>query len=329
MAINIVVVPEATLTTDLAQALRHETGREMGRRNLLDYCRLVDPKYDTEAKHIVFLANVLERVERGELEKVIVTVMRRSGKSKLLSRFSSWWLGRNEGQSLLLLSASQNLSIRNSRWIRNDVTSRAYPWDVSIDETSSSILSWRTSTENEVRAFSVGSVLTGQGGHLILADDIQADQGSAVTRDALETGLRSILESRREPNAPLIILNNRWSTDDIVARLIDGPDGGSFEVINLEAVCESADDPLGREIGEPTLGGSGQSRPLPNRVILSGFFAAWIPASPVHSRPFPTAPLENVRKPCTRERQRCFLNLHSKDSAQGTGGQCCSKGGLR
>jgi hypothetical protein len=40
----------------------------------------------------------------------------------------------------------------------------------------------------------------------------------------------------------------------------------------------------------------GESRPLPIRVILQGFFAAWIPAAPALSRPFPTAPLENVRK---------------------------------
>jgi hypothetical protein len=47
---------------------------------------------------------------------------------------------------------------------------------------------------------------------------------------------------------------------------------------------------------EPLLGGSGESRPLPIRVILQGFFAARIPTGTVRFRPFPTAPLENVRK---------------------------------
>jgi hypothetical protein len=46
---------------------------------------------------------------------------------------------------------------------------------------------------------------------------------------------------------------------------------------------------------EPLLGGSGESRPLPNRVILQGYFVALLPTDPVHSRPFPTAPLEKVR----------------------------------
>jgi len=57
--------------------------------------------------------------------------------------------------------------------------------------------------------------------------------------------------SRRDPHCPLIILPNRWSTDDIVARLLDGPDGDSFSVINLEAICETLEiDPLKRALGE-------------------------------------------------------------------------------
>ena len=46
---------------------------------------------------------------------------------------------------------------------------------------------------------------------------------------------------------------------------------------------------------EPTLGGSGQSRPFPNSIILYGFFAPSFPADTIRSRPFPTAPLENVK----------------------------------
>lgn len=227
---------------------------ELARRSFLHYCRLIDPKYDTNAKHIRFLADLLERIERRELEqeKLILTVAPRTGKSRLLSRYASWLLGRNEDKSLLLLSASQTLSVRNSRWIRDDVLSERYPWKVTISEDSSSILNWRTSTGNEVRAFSSGSVLTGHSGSLaILADDIQPDAMSPLTRDALELWLRSVLESRRDPHCPLIILQNRWSTDDIVARLVDGPDGDSFQVINLEAICETREsDPLNRQLGE-------------------------------------------------------------------------------
>lgn len=240
------------LNCDVRAALKDEARREIARRDFKEYCAFVDPAYDTESAHIRFLIDLLERIERGEPEKAIITLMPRSGKSALLCKFAAFWLGRNTNKSLLLLSASQNLAVRNSRWIRNQIVeSGRYPWDVTIDETSSSVLSWRTNTGNEVRAFSVGSVITGQGGHLILCDDIQPDAMSIATRDALETWLRGVLEGRREPNAPLVVLQNRWSTDDIVARLLDGDDGDTYEAINLKALAvEGENDPLGREPGE-------------------------------------------------------------------------------
>ena len=40
------------------------------------------------------------------------------------------------------------------------------------------------------------------------------------------------------------------------------------------------------------LGGSGESRPLPIRVILQGFFA---PLAPDQCRPFPALPDRSVR----------------------------------
>src|SRR5579862_1390986 len=144
-----------SFSADLRAALREEAARELARRDFLEYLRYIDPAYDTESAHIRFLIDLLERIEKGSPEKAIITLMPRSGKSALLCKFAAFYLGRNRNKSLLLLSASQNLAVRNSRWIRNQIVeSGRYPWDVTIDETSSSVLSWRTSTGNEVRAFS-------------------------------------------------------------------------------------------------------------------------------------------------------------------------------
>jgi hypothetical protein len=45
---------------------------------------------------------------------------------------------------------------------------------------------------------------------------------------------------------------------------------------------------------EPTLGGSGQFRPLPNSAVFKDFLAPDFPADTVASRQFPTAPLDSV-----------------------------------
>ena len=314
---------------------------ELAKRDLIAYCRRIDDKYDTETPLVQFLAtHVLNRVESGELEKVIVTVCPRSGKSKLLSRFSSWWLGRHPGQSLLLLSASQSLAIRNSRWIRDDVTSDKYPWSVTIDDDASSILAWRTSTGSEVRTFSVNSILTGQTAHMVLADDLQADMMSGATRDSLEEWLRSVAETRREPNAPFVLLNNRWSTDDLVARLASGPDADDWSIINIPALCEDPQtDVLGRKevgatiwpakwtpqllakkkaaVGQTIWDASYQGHPVPEggrliNVLLFNDYAV-LPTAPVTvwdpSRLFYESPLDAARP----ETDECFLTLTGID----------------
>lgn len=52
-----------------------------------------------------------------------------------------------------------------------------------------------------------------------------------------------------------------------------------------------------------------QRKGLDNRPSISGFYAAWLPTGPGHYRPFPAAPLENVRKsprPSRPEARRHF-----------------------
>jgi predicted phage terminase large subunit-like protein len=70
------------------------------------------------------------------------------------------------------------------------------------------------------------------------------------TRDGLEQWLRSIMETRMEPGSPLIVLQNRWSTDDIYARLQEHESADEWKFINLESIAESLPDELGRKEGE-------------------------------------------------------------------------------
>ena len=72
--------------TDLSPVLK----TELARRNLLDYCNLVDPGYQTPP-HIRLLAEHLESLERGEITRLCVSMPPRHGKSRLVSQlFASW-----------------------------------------------------------------------------------------------------------------------------------------------------------------------------------------------------------------------------------------------
>ena len=77
--------------SNLTAALTEETRRQVARRSLLDFGRLVYPGFD-DPPHIRLLAGLLERVERGELRRIMVNVPVRHGKSVLCSQIFPAWL---------------------------------------------------------------------------------------------------------------------------------------------------------------------------------------------------------------------------------------------
>ena len=65
--------------SNLTAALTKETRRQVARRSLLDFGRLVYPGVFDDPPHIRLLAGLLERVERGELRRIMVNVPVRHG----------------------------------------------------------------------------------------------------------------------------------------------------------------------------------------------------------------------------------------------------------
>jgi hypothetical protein len=57
------------------------------------------------------------------------------------------------------------------------------------------------------------------------------------------------MSTRLEPSGACILIQTRWTSDDLVARLQEGESAGEFEFINLPALAQE-DDILGRAPGE-------------------------------------------------------------------------------
>ena len=193
---------------DLA-VLRSEARGEQGRRDLLSYATLVNPRYRTP-RHIQYLAELLTAVERGgEIQKLGISAPPRFGKSRILAHFCGWWLGREPGRNLLLISAGQSLSVRNSEWDSGRPRVGTYPWPSQISAESSSVLNWATNTGATVRALSSGSTVTGFR-PIMPSQRRSAGHDDGDDRDSLEEWLRSVLETRLEPKAPMVMINSRW-----------------------------------------------------------------------------------------------------------------------
>ena len=96
------------------------------RDDLIEFCKAMDPNYKV-GKHHRRLADLLMAMERGEEDRIGVSVPPRHGKSQLVSIFfPAWYLGRNPDKKVLMVSHTADLAVDFGRKVRNLVASEAY-----------------------------------------------------------------------------------------------------------------------------------------------------------------------------------------------------------
>ena len=112
-----------------------------------------------------------------------------------------------------------------------------------------SVRKWWTRNRSQVRFTSVGGSLTGYpiDGCLIV-DDPHKDRPEAESpryRERAWNWLTDVGKTRCHPGVSIIVMATRWHEDDLSGRCI--ADGWRY--INLEAICETLPDPVGRQLG--------------------------------------------------------------------------------
>src|SRR5262249_41934306 len=103
----------------LEKAAQREATRRASARSLIDFTCYTYPRYEPAGLHRQ-IAEQLERVERGEVDRLMLLVPPRHGKSELASRrFPAWYLGRHTDQHFISASASFALAEDFGRDVRN------------------------------------------------------------------------------------------------------------------------------------------------------------------------------------------------------------------
>ena len=154
------------------------------------------------------LAEVLERVQRGEIRRLVVTMPPRCGKSELVSRhFPAWVLGKDPDEKIIACSYSSTLARRMGAAVQRNMRTDEYRsmFSTQLKSTSSSKKSQylkETSLEFEVAGSSgeyigagVGGPITGSGFSLGIIDDYfknRKEAESQTMRDSIwEAPVRS------------------------------------------------------------------------------------------------------------------------------------------
>jgi len=216
------------------------------RRSLLAFTDYTLPQYK-RASHHELIAAKLEAVERGEIDRLMIFMPPRHGKSELASkRFPAWCLGRDPTRQIIAASYNSDLANDFGRNVRNIVAEpefgQCFP-GVSLATDSAAANRMNTNKGGTYVAAGVGTAVTGRGAHIALIDDPFKDREEADSERRRETvwdWYRSTLYTRLMPGGAIVLIQTRWHEDDLAGRLLE-EGGDTWDVLELPALNEQGE----------------------------------------------------------------------------------------
>jgi len=216
--------------------------------SLISFTEYTFSRYRT-AKHHKTIAGQLERIERGEIDRLMLLVPPRHGKSELASiRLPAWYLGRQPHKQFLSVSATAELAADFGRSVRNTINSREYRavFDTKLSEDSQAKGKWHTSEGGIYYSLGVGGSVLGRGGDVILIDDpfgSMKDAQSELERKNVWDWYTGTAYNRLMPGGAIVVINHRMHEDDLCGRLLaqQAAGGDKWEVVELPAINEAGE----------------------------------------------------------------------------------------
>jgi len=216
--------------------------------SLIKFTEYTFPRYRT-AEHHRKIAEQLERVERGEIDRLMLLVPPRHGKSELASiRLPAWYLGRQPHKQFLSVSATDGLASDFGRSVRNTISSPEYQaiFDTTLAEDSQAKGKWHTSAGGIYYALGIGGSVLGRGGDVVLIDDpfgSMQDAQSELERKNVWDWYTGTAYNRLMPGGAIVVINHRMHEDDLCGRLLaqQVAGGDTWEVVELPAIDEDGE----------------------------------------------------------------------------------------
>ena len=238
--------------------------------------------------HVRRIAQIVERVAKGDELRVVIAMPPRHGKTETLLRAFAWLLAHDPSATMAYATYGADLARSKSR------AARRYARDagVTLANDSASMSEWRTAQGGGLLATGAGGPLTGQGiNRLLVIDDPiknRAEAESTLLRERTWEWFTDVAFTRLEPGASAIVVATRWHADDLSGRLI--ADG--WETLNLPALTDTGEalwperypadrlTDIRRQVGEYTWASlyQGEPRPRGGAVFRDAHYYDALPA---------------------------------------------------
>ena len=208
------------------------------------------------ASHLMLLNDKLMGVASGAVKRLLVMMPPRHGKSWLISKyFPAWFIGDNPDRRIILAGYEADFASKWGREARDLLEQHGRElFGVALNQDSAAANRWDVADrEGGMNALGVGGAITGRGANVFIIDDPvkNAEEAHSQTfREKQWDWYQSVVYTRLEPGASIVLTMARWHEDDLAGRLLEESNrgGDQWDVVRLPAIAED-DDQLGRERG--------------------------------------------------------------------------------
>lgn len=229
--------------------------------------RVFQPVGASMSRLHVVMCEAIQRCMTTKYGRLIITAPPGSAKSTYACVLgATWFMGLNPGARVILGMYATEIAKKQGRKARQVARQESFmgAFGCELSAETSAAEMWSLTNGAEYMAGGILSGMTGNRANgMILDDPIKGRQAAdsptvkANTQDAYDDDLKT----RLIPGAWLIIIETRWTSDDIVGSILPEKyagesgrimcrDGMVWEVLNIPAECEHPDDPLGRPVGD-------------------------------------------------------------------------------
>jgi len=206
--------------------------RAVAQQSFIDYIYEMAPFIVIEEVHVL-IAAYLQMVKSGEIDRLMIFLPPRTGKTLMGSiLYPSWHLGHEPTDKVMVATYKDELSSEFGREIKNVIKSeeyqRVFP-DVRLVKDSTAAGRWKIwhpGLPGEGSFFGLGihSGIAGRGFHLGVIDDplSEHDATSKGAKDFVYNWYGPGFYTRRqlERSSAIVFFTTRWATDDLAGRLL-------------------------------------------------------------------------------------------------------------
>jgi len=224
--------------------------RDLCYNSLGEYYLALNPAYDYVPFQQERIVPVLEGVEAGEYDRLMIFMPAGHAKTDIATKaFIPWYLGRNPAENAILLCHTMPLAKDYGSHIRrvianNEIHRQVFP-DVKISSTNHANDFFLLNKGGAFYAFGMEGGITGRRANLMLIDDpIKSleDALSDLAQTSLYNTYKAVVKDRLRPKGKIVLVVTRWATRDLAARIL-ADEGDDWKVLVLKAQEEEPDGP--------------------------------------------------------------------------------------